>query len=432
MTSQDEQPTSRRAARMVERERAASGPVERERAASESQVESTVERVQGAGPVVSNAIFDGASWAQPEEIRSWAPGAPASNSEQIPEPVAAPVQSGEPEPEPTPEPTPDPTPEPVAIVRRRDLRSRPADAPPVGLTGEIVVDRSQLVPPVEVPVAPTPAPEPVAAEPVVVSPPANSIFAAPPAGAPPLWSGAAAPTSAAVEAVDDAPSEQTFSRRARRAMAEPDATSFEAPSGDLSAAQTPAAEAVAADPIETTATSTMPPRSNLADTGSGWLAPDGHWTRQLADSSVDEPFESTFSRQVGSTAPATNALVIPTAQPLDLSGPLTATGEIMLTGSIKLPDAYARTGATDLVDLNDRDDLDDLFDDGAPLDFPADSQPIRAAAAVSGEHVLGSPIVSTIKPGRGNRVLTGLLITASALAVVVTGLIIAAFAFGVV
>ena len=422
MTSQDEQPTSRRAARMVERERAA----------SESQVESTVERVQGAGPVVSNAIFDGASWAQPEEIRSWAPGAPASNSEQIPEPVAAPVQSGEPEPEPTPEPTPDPTPEPVAIVRRRDLRSRPADAPPVGLTGEIVVDRSQLVPPVEVPVAPTPAPEPVAAEPVVVSPPANSIFAAPPAGAPPLWSGAAAPTSAAVEAVDDAPSEQTFSRRARRAMAEPDATSFEAPSGDLSAAQTPAAEAVAADPIETTATSTMPPRSNLADTGSGWLAPDGHWTRQLADSSVDEPFESTFSRQVGSTAPATNALVIPTAQPLDLSGPLTATGEIMLTGSIKLPDAYARTGATDLVDLNDRDDLDDLFDDGAPLDFPADSQPIRAAAAVSGEHVLGSPIVSTIKPGRGNRVLTGLLITASALAVVVTGLIIAAFAFGVV
>jgi hypothetical protein len=429
MSLNDEQPTSRRAARMVERERAARGADSQTIAdgtgevpgAEESRLETTVERANaGSGAVVNNAIFENASWARPEEIRSWAPAAPASAPEPAFRPESMPVAA------PAPVPTHDPQPatESTPIVRRRDLRARPADAPPVDLTGEIMLDRSAPAPAPAQASAPAPAPPAESLfvpliEPTVesaVEPPVErsieSLFAAPAADAAPSWASAAAPTSAPVEAVEDSPKEQKAGRRAMRAMAEP-------------------------DPIIDTATSTMPPRSGVpeapaAESAAPWSAPDGHWSRQLADDPDEEPFESTFSRQVGSTSLATNALVIPTAQPLDLSGPLTATGEIMLTGSIKLPDALARTGATEHVDLSDRDDLDDLFDDGAAMEFSSDSQPIRAAAAVSGEHVLGSPIVSTVKPGRGNRVLTGLLITASALAVVVTGLIITAFALGIV
>lgn len=417
MSQNDEQPTSRRAARMVERERAAreSGPIAPLESPAvtpvESPIETTAERAQvGAAPVVNDAIFANASWAKPEEIRSWAPDANAAPAAPTPAPtpsVAAPIVVS---------PVVEPALDTSTIVRRRDLRSRPADAPPVNLTGEVVFDRSALAAPAApvaedarvveaAPAVPVSEDEPAVpvGDDAPSAPEPASAFAAPQAGAAPSWAGAAAPTSGPVDAVEDAPSEQTSSRRARRAVAPP-------------------------EPVDETAT--MPPR---AATGSapGWTAPDGHWSRQLT-ADVDEPFESTFSRQVGGSAPTTNALVIPTAQPLDLSGPLTATGEIMLTGSIKLPDAFARTGATEMSGIHDRDDLDDLFDESPATDYPSDSQPIRAAAAVSGEHVLGSPIVSTVKPGRGNKVLTGLLITASALAVVVTGLIIAAFAFGIV
>lgn len=431
--SLNDQPMSRRAARMLERE--ATGAIDAAaliRASGEAPsapvVEPAVEPVEQEAadrgrPVVSDAIFAGASWAAPI-VRA--------------EPVA-----------------------PDQIVRRRDLRDRPADAPPVGLTGEIAFDPAALTDPRPGPefsapesvISELPA---VVAEPAVIeTPAASSFFAAPAPGAAPSWANAAAPSSPALEAVQDAPQGRSVSRRARRAaeftppeppFAEPVDPSLvlsvpvdpapvapalveAAPVAPTPVEEPPVDEAPAEEaPIDVVRTSTVP-RPTI-DTS--WSAPTGHWSRQLESTDADDELESTFSRSVGATSPTTNALVLPGPPPLDFSGPLTATGEIMLTGSIKLPDAFSRTGATDQVDLADRDELDDLFEEAPTPDFMSESQPIRAAAAVGGEHALGSPIVSTVKPGRGNKVLTGLLITACALAVVVTGLIITAFATGIV
>ena len=466
--SLNDQPTSRRAARMLERERESTGATETVATTAEVAAgdEPTVEPVaetasEPARPVVSDAIFAGASWAAPIVGDSAFAAPAAATPAPVPEtPSPAPVVAA-------------PAAEAAPIVRRRDLRDRPAGAPPVDLTGEVAFDPAVLAGPRPAAISdPRPEPvgvaasaeavpaEPVPAEPMIAQPvaaaeavveptvapdpapePAASVFAAPAPGSAPSW---ARPAAAATAPIEHSP----VSRRARRAADAPiadgsavvEAPLEAAPPVDATTVSAPAAAPVVAEAVAPTdlqddddeaRTSTMPPRAAAAEP-SAWTAPEGHWSRQLDADDVDEHLESTFSRSVGATSPTTNALVMPVAPPLDFSGPLSATGEIMLTGSIKLPDAFARTGATDHVDLADRDDLDDLFDDAPVGDFPADSQPIRAAAAVGGEHALGSPIVSTVKPGRGNKVLTGLLITACALAVVVTGLIITAFAVGIV
>lgn len=157
-----------------------------------------------------------------------------------------------------------------------------------------------------------------------------------------------------------------------------------------------------------------------------WTAPDGHWTRQLELEDDEEALETTYSREVGSANPTTSALIIPDAAlVMDLGGPLDATGEILLTGSIPLSPSLATTGSVERLSDSDAD-RDDHFDDRRLHHTAQDAQPVRAAAVAS-QHALGTPIVSDGKH-RGGRGLTVLLIAASALAVVVTGLIITAIA----
>lgn len=165
----------------------------------------------------------------------------------------------------------------------------------------------------------------------------------------------------------------------------------------------------------------MPPEPRA-----GWAAPQGHWTRQLEAVDEEDALEGTFSREVGVASPTTSALIIPEAPiAMDLGGPLDSTGEILLTGSVPLSPTLSTTGATDRI--SDAADRDDRFDDQRLHDTATqDAQPVRAAAVAS-QHALGTPIVSEGKP-RGSRTLTVLFVTASALAIIVTGLVVAAIA----
>jgi hypothetical protein len=171
--------------------------------------------------------------------------------------------------------------------------------------------------------------------------------------------------------------------------------------------------------------STSPDQGNVdaTPTTQAWSAPVGHWSTQ-ADLD-DEAQPHTINRRVGTGSSATNALVLPSI-PLgsDIRGPLTENGHITLTGSIDLSHSLGSTGAPDRLENTSMDALFDMHDAEA---VSTDSAPVRAIRAVS-THNTGHGVTHTQKP-KGNRALTGLLIAASSMAVVVAGLLVAALAF---
>ncbi|MGV8912872.1 MAG: hypothetical protein ACOH14_09695 [Rhodoglobus sp.] len=152
------------------------------------------------------------------------------------------------------------------------------------------------------------------------------------------------------------------------------------------------------------------------------LIPAGHWSRQAA--ATEEPTDSVISRTISSGSSATSALVLP-AIPFatDIRGPLNSSGEAMLTGSIDLPSTLSASGVSDRFDHADIDSLLDLNDSDM---VSTDSAPVRAVKAVS--TFSNQSVTQTQKP-KGTRALTVLLISACSMAVVVAGLLVAAFAF---
>jgi hypothetical protein len=152
-----------------------------------------------------------------------------------------------------------------------------------------------------------------------------------------------------------------------------------------------------------------------------WTPPTGHWSQQLdAD---EDPFENTLSRSIRSGQTATNALVLPNMpQYDDIRGPLTSTGEVMLTGSIDLPIGLGATGTHDRIE---HDGIDALFDVNDAEISSTDSSPVSAIRAVS-THTSGHSVTHTQKP-KGNKVLTGLIVAAGGMAVVVLGMLVFAF-----
>jgi hypothetical protein len=181
-------------------------------------------------------------------------------------------------------------------------------------------------------------------------------------------------------------------------------------------------DSLTSTPLDTS-TPAVAPEAPTDEPGA-WSPPAGHWSTQV-EQGTELP-ENTISRTIGSGTSATNALVLPSApQGADIRGPLTSTGEIMLTGSIDLPRTLAATGQTDRFDNGGIDALFDLSDAEV---ITTDSSPVRAIRAVS-THTSGHGVTHTQKP-KGNRALTGLLIAASSLAVLVAGLFVAVFAFG--
>jgi hypothetical protein len=96
---------------------------------------------------------------------------------------------------------------------------------------------------------------------------------------------------------------------------------------------------------------------------------------------------------VSTAAPATNALILPVAPSIDVTGPLTDTGEVIVTGSIPLPRLVAETGVTGVLDLDDDDDF--MEADSGPY-----TAPISASLAVSSRSLeLDQPMIQKPRVG---------------------------------
>ena len=159
-----------------------------------------------------------------------------------------------------------------------------------------------------------------------------------------------------------------------------------------------------------------------------WAPPASHWSMQTAGDDETQPREGTINRTIGSSNTAADALVLPSMpQPSDVTGAMTSTGEIMFTGSIDLPRSLGSTGATTLFDGGG---IDALFEASDYEIASTDSAPVRAIRAVSTHNSTGHGVTHTRKP-TGDRMLTVLIISASALAIVAAGLFVVAMAFNV-
>lgn len=148
-----------------------------------------------------------------------------------------------------------------------------------------------------------------------------------------------------------------------------------------------------------------------------------HWSVGIHDEG--DPFENTFSREVGSAVSMTNtnALVLPEMPVGSLSGPVSGTGEIIITGMIDLPRAVSSTGTVPTV--HESPDIDDLFDPGDLAAGPADAAPVSALKAVS-SHTGTHGLIATGKRPAGNTVTTVLVAVTVVMAVVAIGLFVLA------
>ena len=93
------------------------------------------------------------------------------------------------------------------------------------------------------------------------------------------------------------------------------------------------------------------------------------------------------SRTVSAATPATNALILPVAPSIDVTGPMGDTGEIIVTGNIPLPRLVAETGVTGALDIDSDDDF--IEADSGPY-----TAPISASMAVSSRSLeLAQPMI---------------------------------------
>ena len=99
------------------------------------------------------------------------------------------------------------------------------------------------------------------------------------------------------------------------------------------------------------------------------------------------------ARSVSTAAPATNALILPVAPSIDVTGPLGDTGEVLVTGNIPLPRMVAETGVTGVLDVDDDDDF--MEADSGPY-----TAPISASLAVSSRSLeLDQPMIQKPRVG---------------------------------
>lgn len=285
--------------------------------------------------------------------------------------------------------------------------------------------------------APVPsAPVSSAASPSAVSAPAPSA-AAPEAPVwmpvlppmPPTPSAAADPSPAEHEVVaDGAPpvEERTMSRRELRARRAADET----PEAEAPAAQTgapapaaPAGGPVAAPPLALVDPPVVLPGDSAAPQPS--TATGSHWSVG-AQASDDDPFENTFSRQMGSASASTNVLVLPEMPMAGLTGPVPGTGEIIITGMIDVPKSMSSTGSISAV--HESPDIDDLFEAGEREVPSTESTPVSAINAVSG-HTATRAVMGGRKP-RGNTVTTALVASTVVMAVAAVTVFVVAAANG--
>jgi hypothetical protein len=254
--------------------------------------------------------------------------------------------------------------------------------------------------------------------------------------------------------VSNAPVEQTLSRRElremRAALAEPDTeatidprtttehllAAYPAPAPDYRQTPTmppapPLVEPVVAlPPVDTRPPAAMAPAPAPVQPTSrvpSAVTPStgSHWSVGIHDD--DDPFENTFSREVGSaTSLNTNALVLPEMPTGSIAGPVAGTGEIILTGMIEVSPLVSSTGA--LPTVHDHPDIDDLFDVNDRDIAAPDSAPVSALKAIS-SHTASHTVIAG-KTSRSNTITTILVASTVVMAVVAIGLFVVAAANG--
>lgn len=158
--------------------------------------------------------------------------------------------------------------------------------------------------------------------------------------------------------------------------------------------------------------------------GAGLLAGDA------VEIDLPPSFDQVLGRGSGGTSsPATsNALILSqTPETGAFTAPVTATGEVLVTGTFLLPDSYGSTGSA--PGTADGKDIDAVLVDG---ELPATSSPtpIAASSAISTIKA-AEDIIKPPAPEKGSRLMMVLAITAGVLAVALAGVLILAFATGV-
>jgi len=119
------------------------------------------------------------------------------------------------------------------------------------------------------------------------------------------------------------------------------------------------------------------------------------------------------SQEVGVASDQTNALILPVAPGMDLTGPIGDTGEVLVTGNIPLPKQVSEQAITGIVEV-DSDEYD-------VTDTGTFSNPIRATHAVSSRSLeLAPPMIK--KPRRGAASIV-LAFSSAVLAVAAVGLL---------
>lgn len=269
--------------------------------------------------------------------------------------------------------------------------------------------------------------------------------------------------------VSNAPVEQTLSRRElremRAALAEPDTeatidqrtttehllAAYPAPAPDYRQAPTmpppapplvepvitmspvdtrPPAPVVTLPPVDTRPAAPVAPTPAPVQPASrvpsaATPSTGSHWSVGIHDD--EDPFENTFSREVGSaTSLNTNALVLPEMPTGSIAGPVAGTGEIILTGMIDVSPLVSSTGA--VPTLHDSPDIDDLFDMNDRDIAAPDSAPVSALKAISSH--TASHTVMTGKSSNSNTVTTILVASTVVMAVIAIGLFVVAAANG--
>lgn len=119
------------------------------------------------------------------------------------------------------------------------------------------------------------------------------------------------------------------------------------------------------------------------------------------------------SRQVSVASDQTNALILPVAPAMDLTGPMGDTGEVLVTGNIPLPKQVSEQAITGIVEV-DSDEYD-------VTDTGTFSNPIRATQAVSSRSLeLAQPMIRKPRWGAASIVLA---FSSAVLAVAAVGLL---------
>jgi hypothetical protein len=150
---------------------------------------------------------------------------------------------------------------------------------------------------------------------------------------------------------------------------------------------------------------------------------------QAAPKAPAPDFDSLIAHDGSSSHYAPSALVLPSIPThSDLPRALDGTGEILITGSMDLPRGYGINTAEHSG--LDGIEVDRLLDDEDRAISPTNSTPVRASRAVS-THTATRGMIQTKRPSNGNKMLAVLAVTASALAVVVVGLVVVGFMTGI-